>query len=317
MEKLINKTVDMVRAWNQNWSNAVVFWSGGKDSTALLHLLKFRAGIDLPVCQFREPKFRERYAYSDKLIADWNLTVYDYPPSKVALTDGPDVVTGEVRHDLLKYFQWGKNCMVMSLGTEKPKEGEKFMCGLNEHLGRPTGTFNFPWAAVYIGTKDTDEDLIKGKVSVTSHIRYTEGSPVSLYPLRDWTDEDIYNYLELSGVEADPTRYIKVEGKWGNNPEKSMNADFVPVCLNCVDRHQGKYVDCPKLKAKISNISHLAPYEDIVIDDLGFKPVDWTKCTTVKVAEPAAHTNGHGQFSKKIDRTQQASRNGCNELISR
>ena len=187
------------------------------------------------------------------------------------------------------------------------------MCGLNEHLARPTGTFNFPWGAVYIGTKDTDEDLIKGRVAVTSHIRYADGSPVSLYPLRDWTDEDIYNYLEISGVDPDPSRYLKTDGKWKNNPDKSLNADFIPVCLNCVDRHQGKYVDCPKLKAKINNISHLAPYEDIVIDDLGFKPVDWNKCSTVKPAERVVATNGHGQFLNETGPMRQTSPNGCKE----
>jgi hypothetical protein len=304
METLINKTVEMIRLWNANWSNSVIFWSGGKDSTVLLHLLKFRVGLDLPVCQFREPKFRERYAYSDKLIKDWNLTVYDYPPIKTSLTDGPDIETGEVRFDLLKYFQWGSACMVMSLGTERPKENEKFMCGLSEHLARPTGTFNFPWNAVYIGTKNTDADLIKGNVAVKSHIRFADGSPVSLYPLKDWSDDDVYNYLELSGVEPDSSRYIKVQNKWINNPDKSLNADFIPVCLNCVDRHQGQQVYCPKFKAQISNVSEKAPYEDIVIDDLGFKPVDWSrseKCLTANPAEHVAATNGHGQFSNEMD----------------
>jgi len=314
MENLINKTVEYIKLWNQNWPRSVVFWSGGKDSTALLHLIKFRAGLDIPVVQFREPKFRERYAYSDKLIKDWKLEVHDYPPLRVALADGPDVNTGEVRFDLLKYFQWGQKCMVMSLGTERPKEGEEFLCGLNDFLFCPTGTFNWPWGAVWIGTKDTDTDLIKGQVAVKSHIRYADGSPVSLYPLRDWTDQDVYNYLELSGVEPDPTRYVKklqihtMAEQWQNNPDKSLNADFYPVCLNCVDRHQGQYVDCPKLKAKINNISHLAPYEDIVIDDLGFRPVDWKKnksiCMTVKPAEPVAHSNGVGPSSSETAPTQ-------------
>lgn len=163
----------------------------------------------------------------------------------------------------------------MSLGTERPKEGEDFLCGVNDFLLRPTGTFHWPWNAVYIGTKNTDTDLIKGEVAVTTHIRHADGSPVSLYLLRDWTDKDVYDYLEYSGVEPDETRYIKTEKGWGNNPDKSLNADFYPACFNCVDRHQGKYVDCPKLKAKITNVSHLAPYEDIVIPDLGFKPIVW------------------------------------------
>jgi hypothetical protein len=315
--ELLNKTVEMARLWATNWPKSVVFWSGGKDSTALLHLLKFRAGLDLPVVQFREPRFRERYAYSDRLIKKWKLAIYEYPPLKVSLTTGPDVETGEIRFDMLKYFQWGEKCMVMSLGTERPKENEDFLCGVNDFLLRPTGTFHWPWNAVHIGTKNTDTDLIKGQVAVTTHIRHADGSPVSLYLLRDWTDKDVYDYLEYSGIDPDETRYIKTESGWQNNPDKSLNADFYPACFNCVDRHQGKYVDCPKLKSKITNVSHLAPYEDIVIPDLGFRPVDWNKCTTAKNAERVAPSNGVGRFSNETGQTQQAFRKRCKEPITR
>jgi hypothetical protein len=277
MDQLISETIEKAKRWAKNWPNSVVLWSGGKDSTAMLHLLKFQAGIDVPVIQFRQPKFRERYAYSDQLIRDWDLTVYDYPASRFALADGPDTETGEVRFDLLHYFQWGAKAVVLSLGTERPKKGEKFMCGVDDFLKRPTGTFNWPWESVWIGTKNSDTDLIKGHVPISQDIRHADGSPVSLYLMRDWTDRDIYQYLENNGVKADPTRYIKTKSGWANNPDKSLNADFYPTCLNCVDRHQGNQVYCPKLKATVTNISHLAPYEDIVIPDLGFKPVTWEK----------------------------------------
>lgn len=275
MDQLIIETIEKAKLWAKNWPNSVVLWSGGKDSTAMLHLLKFKSGIDVPVIQFRQPKFRERYAYSDHLIKEWDLTVYDYPASRFALADGPDTETGEVRFDLLHYFQWGTKAVVLSLGTERPKEGEKFMCGIDDFLKRPTGTFNWPWESVWIGTKNSDTDLIKGHVPLSQDVRHAEGSPVSLYPMREWSDRDIYQYLEDNGVKADQTRYVKTKQGWVNNPDKSLNADFYPTCLNCVDRHQPNHVHCPKLKATVTNISHLAPYEDIVIPDLGFKPVTW------------------------------------------
>lgn len=272
---LIYKTINKIKEWNKRWPRAVVLWSGGKDSTALLHLIRYGAEIDIPVIQYRQPKFRERYAYSDYLIKEWNLEVYEYPPMKVAITDGPDVNTGEVRFDMLHYFQWGRNCVVLSLGTETPKDGEKFLCGLTDFLQRPTGTFNWPWGAVYIGTKYCDTDLIKGHVPLAQDIRIVDGSPVSLYPMRDWTDEEIFWYLEDNKIQPDPTRYIKVDGNWQNNQDKSLNADFYPACFNCLNRHLGRHVHCPKLNATITNISDMAPYEDIVIDDLGFRPVEW------------------------------------------
>ena len=274
---LIDKTINRIKEWNKRWPRAVVLWSGGKDSTALLHLIRYGAEIDIPVIQYRQPKFRERYAYSDCLIKEWGLEIYEYPPMKVALADGPDVNTGEVRFDMLHYFQWGRNCVVLSLGTETPKDGEKFLCGVTDFLQRPTGTFNWPWGAVYIGTKYEDTDLIKGHVPLAQDIRIVDGAPVSLYPMRDWTDDEIFWYLEDNGITPDPTRYVKTNEKWQNNPDKSLNADFYPTCFNCVNRHLGNHVHCPKLNATITNISDMVPYEDIVIPDLGFRPVQWEK----------------------------------------
>jgi hypothetical protein len=269
-DKLINKTKEKAKAWIERWPKSSVLWSGGKDSTAMLHFLKFECNIHLPVVQYREPAFRERYEYSDKLIKQWDLEVYDYAPSKLTLTDGIDINTGEMRFDLLKYYQWGSRCMVISLGTERPIGDEKYLCGI-DYLGRPTGTFNWPWQAVFIGTKYTDTDLIKGNIPVGMDVRYSEGSPISLYLMRDWTDDDIFGYLEENNVTPDTDRYEKQDGKWQHKADKSLNADYIPTCLNCIDRHVDKFAYCPKLKATISNMSHLAPYEDLEMEDLGIQ----------------------------------------------
>jgi hypothetical protein len=275
MKDLLNSTIERALKWHKRWPKAVVLWSGGKDSTVLLHIIRYKCKIDLPVVHWREPKLRHRYAYADELIKKWDLEVYDYPASKIALTDGPDTETGIHRLDVLKYYQWGKACMVMCLGTERPKDGETFLCAVDDCLNRPTGFFSWPWDAAYIGTKNSDEDLIKGSIPLSMDIRYSSGSPISLYLLRDWTDEDIFSYMESENITPDPSRYIKENGQWKNNPDKSNNADFYPVCFNCVDRRGPKHVYCPKLNGTISNISSLAPYEDLVIDDLGVRPVVW------------------------------------------
>jgi 3'-phosphoadenosine 5'-phosphosulfate sulfotransferase (PAPS reductase)/FAD synthetase len=314
MDNLVKTTVDRMQRWHRRWPKAAVLWSGGKDSTALLHVLKFKAGIDVPVIQYREPKLRERYAYSDKLVKEWGLEMYDYPPTRVAVADGPDVETGEMRFDMLKYYQWGSTAVVMSLGTERPTKQEiesgKYLCGVTDFLHRPTGTFNFPWEAVFIGTKGHDTDLIKGEIPLAMDVRAIDGAPVNLYPLKDWSDGDVYRYLESESVEVDPTRYVKRDGEWGNNPNKSLNADFYPICFNCVDRHQGRHVHCPKLAATVSNVSHHAPYEDMVFPDLGFKPI-WN--TTANDAGLAARTSGAGPSYDETDLTLSASRNGCLE----
>jgi len=203
--------------------------------------------------------------------------MYDYPSTRYALTDGIDVNTGEMRFDILKYQQWGGTNVIISLGTERPVGDEKYLCGV-DFFQRPTGSFNWPWESVFIGTKGGDTDPIKGGVVLETDVRFADKSPVSLYPLRDWSDENVFEYLESEGVEPDPNRYEKIDGKWDYKSDKSMNADYIPTCLNCIDRHQGPYVHCPKLNARVNNIAKDSLYEDTVIPDLGFNPV-WDEST--------------------------------------
>ena len=63
--ELIKDTCRQVERWLGQCANPVVLWSGGKDSTAMLHLIRYEVGANLPVIQWREPRFRSRYAFSD------------------------------------------------------------------------------------------------------------------------------------------------------------------------------------------------------------------------------------------------------------
>jgi hypothetical protein len=272
LEDKVSASLDRIGRWLDHWQAPVVLWSGGKDSTALLHLVR-QVRRDIPVVQYREPKMRERYAFSDRLIRDWDLEVYDYPPSRIALASGPDIETGRMRFDLLKYQQWGESAVVLSLGTDEPEEGRPFLCGIKDVLARPTGSFNWPWDFCLIGSKSADVDLIKGQVPLAQDIRKVPGGPWTGYALRDWTDADVFSYLEAQAEDLlDGTRYVKTAEGWRNNPDKRLNADFYPVCFNCVNRHLGPVVYCPKLRGEMTNVSDRAPYEDLVFPELGFQP---------------------------------------------
>ncbi len=299
MENLLADTIARARLWLAEYRYPAILWSGGKDSTVLLHILIHHLGVRLPCIQWREPRFRHRYAYSDRLIADWNLEVHDYPPFTISIASGPDSTTGHLRFDAVKQYQIGPaKTAAMCLGTEAPTEAElssgRYLCGLKDLLQRPTGHFNFPWDAVFHGHKSSDTDLIKGHIPLASHIHSAPGQATALFLLRDWSDQDIFDYLEAHSIPIDSTRYIRTPDGWINNPDKSNNADFYPVCWNCVNRHAGPAVHCPRLQSTVNNISHLAPYIDLSIPEQG---VHHTWNSIANPAEPAAPTNGHGPSS--------------------
>jgi hypothetical protein len=236
------------------------------------------------------------------------LTLFDYAPGRIAIQDGFDIETGEARFDFLKYYQWGHHsALVLSLGTEHPKEGEPYLCGLTDVLQRPTGSFNWPWDAAFHGQKSADVDLIKGGVPLAQDVRRVDDSPTQLFLMRHWTDDDIFDYLEAEGVPMDPTRYDRASGKWGHKQDKSHNADYYPICWNCVNRHLSAPVWCPKLRSEVNSIAHLAPYEDNAIPEQGFKPT-WNPNTTVNGVAHVARTVGAGPCSSATAPTPPASR---------
>ena len=306
LQTLVDQTLYRAEHWLREFRNPVVLWSGGKDSTAMLHLLIFKLGVRLPCVQWREPRFRHRYAHSDLLAREWDLTLFDYAPGRIAIQDGFDIETGAPRFDFLKYYQWGHHsALVLSLGTEHPKEGEPYLCGLTDVLQRPTGSFNWPWDAAFHGQKSADVDLIKGGVPLAQDVRRVDDSPTQLFLMRHWTDDDIFDYLEAEGVPMDPTRYDRASGKWGHKQDKSHNADYYPICWNCVNRHLSAPVWCPKLRSEVNSIAHLAPYEDNAIPEQGFKPT-WNN-TTVNGVAHVARTVGAGPCYGATDPTPPAS----------
>jgi 3'-phosphoadenosine 5'-phosphosulfate sulfotransferase (PAPS reductase)/FAD synthetase len=307
LQNLVDQTLYRAEYWLREFRNPVVLWSGGKDSTAMLHLLIFKLGVRLPCVQWREPRFRHRYAHSDLLAREWDLTLFDYAPGRIAIQDGFDIETGEPRFDFLKYYQWGHHsALVLSLGTEHPKDGEPYLCGLTDVLQRPTGSFNWPWDAAFHGQKSADVDLIKGGVPLAQDVRRVDDSPTQLFLMRHWTDDDIFDYLEAEGVPMDPTRYDRSSGKWGHKQDKSHNADYYPICWNCVNRHLSAPVWCPKLRSEVNSIAHLAPYEDNSIPEQGFKPT-WNPNSTVNGVAHVARTVGAGPCSDATAPTPPAS----------
>jgi hypothetical protein len=317
MERLVKETCQKVERWLNASANPVVLWSGGKDSTAMLHLIHHKVGARLPVIQWREPRFRHRYAYSDMLAQAWDLEMYDYAPLGYALTDGYDIETAAPRFDFVKLYPFGQKSLALCLGTEEPQPEElasgRYLCGLNA-LKRPTGTFNFPWDSAFHGQKSADVDLIKGHVPLAQDVLVQAGVPTQFYPMRHWSDADVWAYLEAAGVPNDDTRYEKVGGTWQHRADKANNSDYYPVCWNCVNRHLGDTVWCPKNSCETNNISHLAPYVDLTSEAQGFRPT-W-ETTTVNNVAHAALTSGAGPSFGETDLTLLASRNGCCEMTT-
>lgn len=248
LDDKISSAVRTITAALDQYRKPCVLWSGGKDSMVLLHLLR-GGGYHFPVVCWREPWMPWKQRFVNRIIDAWSLEVWDYAPSAVALCKGNG------RIDVMQHYQIGAGAMILARGTEPPEEGKPWLCGRDTFLSRPVGSFAFPWDGMFHGHKSCDADPTSGGVPLKVDVLHTPGSAASIYPLREWTDEDVFAYIDRFGVPYDESRYARTPSGWTILPEKDGNPDYYHTCFRCCDPDAPAFVACPKLGVEINNIA--------------------------------------------------------------
>jgi hypothetical protein len=233
---------------------AVLFCSFGKDSMVLLHLIRQVLparelnchAYPLPVIYHRYPYFPAKHEFADEITRSWTLEVYDFPPLHCG------VKCNESRLELVARYQLGKSAIDLPINTEAPIPRRSYVCGL-EWLKRPkTAGSQFPWETVFIGHKTSDVDPYEGPVPIKYDQTKSMDAGVNLvFPLRHWTDGDVWDYIEEHHVPYDKRRYqdrAELADKW-------LNPDYVNACTACIDpRSKARTVMCPKLRGLVRNM---------------------------------------------------------------
>lgn len=252
-------------------SKPVIMFSGGKDSVVMLHILRFVFGYDFAVLFHREPWFTHKYAFAESIIRSWGVTCYDYPPIEVSLWEGKGIVAWTNYYQIGHLSNGQPAALALPKNIIEPTPGAKFLCGLLDIMKRPIGTFVYPWDVAFIGHKSTDEDQIAGRVPLHADMVDNEAGPRLSFPLRHWTDKDIWDYLNSREIPVQSDRYDRYERR--ELPAKVFNSDYFEVCINCIDRRRkSEFVPCPKLQnAPVPNQSASIPYREINLPYFGEK----------------------------------------------
>jgi Phosphoadenosine phosphosulfate reductase family len=226
--------------------------SFGKDSMVLLHLIRQTLPVPelgahlypVPILWHRHPYFPAKNEFGESIVRSWALEAYDHPPLACGVKCKPE------RLELVARYPFGSSGIDLPINTEEPIGRRDFVCGL-QWLERPKQLgMQWPWATVFIGHRDSDVDPYEGPVPLRHDA--AEGGGVNIvFPLRRWTDDDVWQYIEDNQVPYDKRRYagrLEVPDKW-------LNPDYIHACTRCIDpRESAEKVFCPKLKKEIPNV---------------------------------------------------------------
>ncbi|HET9373625.1 MAG TPA: hypothetical protein VFO40_01530, partial [Chthoniobacterales bacterium] len=258
------KTLAFIKETLRDYANPVINCSFGKDSMVLLHLCYANA-LPMHILYYRDPFFPRKNRFADSVIDSWNLSVHSYPPIRTSLLHGKEMVAlvSEYQSGPLSTVAVLKNTSEYTDGTD----AREYLCAVS-FLTQPCGSYQYPWDVALIGHKDVDEDQIYGVVPLHSPIVMRDEGPDLIFPLKEWTHDDIWDYTVEFNVPVQMDRYDVVNRReW---PDKTFNSDWYPTCIRCVDkRTPGKRVFCPKLNREIVNVSDQASEYGFVPDYFG------------------------------------------------
>lgn len=224
-----------------------VMCSFGKDSLAVLHMT--RQFAELPVVFHREPFQHHKYDYANRVIREWDLHVIDYPPLNTTISENG----GEV--EIVNQYQAGNKYVYLPTGLRPHVGPGKPLCALDKIYHKPTGSFNYPFDMAFHGHKTVDVDPILGAVPLNSDVAMNVGSISAAFPLRHFTNADVWRYIEENQLPIHDTRYEKVGGEWREREDKANNPDYINACYACMSAASGPSVPCPKFGCNVSNIS--------------------------------------------------------------
>ncbi len=234
----------------ERYKNPALLVSFGKDSMAMLTMLRH---LNLPIICYRTPWQPSRWSFADHIIKLWGLTVHSYLPSSTFLQEKEGML------ELISAYQIG-NGKVLGIRQKAITDltgSCDNICGLHDFVRRPLGDIAFQWDLLLSAQKNGDTDHFGGKHEIKQDVKQTGGADV-YFPLRNWTDDQIWDYTNQNGITYDRNRYDEhrsVEAEMFNS------SDVLTGCFECIRRDSTKQVSCPRLNGLVvNNVSDQMPY---------------------------------------------------------
>lgn len=177
----------------------VLLYSVGKDSSVLLHLLKKACSPGKPVIPLLHIdtlwKFREMIEFRDSEAARHGVEMLVYTnPHGVSAGVGPITHGSRVHTDIMKtqalkqaLNRWGFDAAIGGARRDEDRARAK------ERFISFRGNFH-QW----------DPKSQRPELWRSFHMRISPGESVRAFPLSNWTELDVWNYIRQEGIEVVP-----------------------------------------------------------------------------------------------------------------
>lgn len=228
LQQLENKSVHIFREAYANFKNMCMLWSIGKDSTVLLWLARkaFFGHVPFPLVHIDTAyKIPEMIEYRDKLAKEWNLNMV-YGQNEKALAEKQTYPDGNVDR-----IQCCKNLKTDALRNTLSGKWKRYR--LNHQIGKYEVDKNTePYIGVIVGAR-ADEEGSRSKERYFSprniesqwdvgdqppefwnqfKTDFAPGTHLRIHPLLDWTELNIWEYIERENIPTVSLYYDRGDG---------------------------------------------------------------------------------------------------------
>ncbi len=229
LQQLENKSVHIFREAYANFKNMCMLWSIGKDSTVLLWLARkaFFGHVPFPLVHIdTHYKIPEMIEYRDRLAKEWKLNMV-YGQNEKALAEKQTYPDGNVDR-----ITCCRNLKTDALRNTLSGKWKRYR--LNHETGKYEVDKNTePYTGVIVGAR-ADEEGSRSKERYFSprdienqwdvgdqppefwnqfKTDFAPGTHLRIHPLLDWTELNIWEYIQRENIPTVSLYYDQGEGK--------------------------------------------------------------------------------------------------------
>ncbi|AQT66881.1 Sulfate adenylyltransferase subunit 2 [Anaerohalosphaera lusitana] len=229
LDRLESTSIHILREAYANFKSLCMLWSIGKDSTVMLWLAKkaFLGHVPIPLVHIDTSyKIPEMIEYRDRLTKEWNLDMV-YGMNHEALKASETFPAGNT--DRLTCCK-----MLKSEALRNTLSGRWPRHRFNHNLGKYEIDKNAePFTGVIVGVRSDEEgsrskeryfsprdrendwDIADQPPELWNHYKtdFAPGTHVRIHPLLDWTELNIWEYIERENIPTVSLYYNQGDGK--------------------------------------------------------------------------------------------------------